>query len=118
MDSEAPPRLTAALAAGIALLVGAGWLAHGADQAWAWPGAGAALLGGVGLVRHAARTRTAPVAPLEVPVPLPPETARANRLDTWIEFAPVALFVLDTPAADGAPHTLNTAARRLLEAAG
>jgi signal transduction histidine kinase len=114
MGSEAPPRLTPALAAGTALLVGAGWLAHGADQAWAWAGAGATLLGGVGLVRHAARTRTAPVAPLEVPKPQPPEAARANRLDTWIEFAPVALFVLDTPAADEAPHALNTAARRLL----
>jgi C4-dicarboxylate-specific signal transduction histidine kinase len=33
---------------------------------------------------------------------------------TWIEFAPVALFVLDTPAAGEAPRTLNTAARRLL----
>jgi len=114
MGSDVPPRLTAAIAAGTALLVGAGWLARGADQAWAWTGAGAALLGGVSLVRHAARTRTAAIAPLEVPVPIPPDTARANRLDTWIEFAPVALFVLDTPAADGAPHAQNTAARRLL----
>jgi C4-dicarboxylate-specific signal transduction histidine kinase len=112
MGSEAPPRLSVAIAAGTALLVGAGWLARGADQAWTWAGAGAALLGGVGLIRHA--TRSAPVAPLEVPVPQSPDTTRANRLDTWIEFAPVALFVLDTPAMEGSLHTLNTAARRLL----
>jgi signal transduction histidine kinase len=114
MASEAPPRWTAAIApaTGSALVFGAGWLAHGADQAWTWVGAGTALLGGAGLVWHAARA--AAVAPLEIPGPQPADAARANRLDTWIEFAPVALFILDTPRVDGAPHTLNTAARRLL----
>jgi signal transduction histidine kinase len=114
MGSETPRRLTAAIAAGTALLVGAGWLARGADQASTWAGAGAALLGGAGLVRYAARMRTRPIAPLEVPVPQAPDAMRANRLDTWIEFAPVALFILDTQGVDGKPQTLNTAARRLL----
>jgi signal transduction histidine kinase len=116
MDSEAPPRSTAAIAAGTgaALLFGAGWFAHGAGQAWTWAGAGAALLGGAGLVWYAARMRTAPVAPLEIPVAQPPDAARADRLDTWIEFAPVALFILDAPGTDGTLQTLNTAARRLL----
>jgi signal transduction histidine kinase len=115
MDSDAS-RWTTVIApgAGAALLFGAGWLARGADQPWTWAGVGAALLCGAGLVRHAARTRAAIVAPLEVPEPLPADTARLNRLDTWIEFAPVALFILDTPGTEGMPQTLNTAARRLL----
>lgn len=114
MDSDAASRLAALVAGtGAALLVGAGWLVRGADDAWVWAGAGAALLGGAGLVRQAVWMRTASVAPLETPVPQPPHEARANRLDTWIEFAPVALFTLATPS-DATPHTLNTAARRLL----
>ena len=115
MDSDASRWPTViAPGAGAALLFGAGWLARGADQPWAWAGVGAALLCGAGLVRHAARTRAAIVAPLEVPAPLPADTARLNRLDTWIEFAPVALFILDTAGTEDMPQTLNTAARRLL----
>ncbi|MFD0872954.1 sensor histidine kinase, partial [Massilia pinisoli] len=75
---------------------------------------GAAVIGGAGLAWRAARACATPAAPLEALLPAPPDTARADRLDTWLEFAPVALFTLDTPNAAGAPHPLNTAARRLL----
>jgi len=112
MDSDLAPRWRLALAA--ALLIGAGWIARGADEAWVWACAVAALIGGATLAWRAARAHTTPAAPLEAPLPSSPDTARTDRLDTWLEFAPVALFTLDTPNADGAPHPLNTAARRLL----
>jgi signal transduction histidine kinase len=112
MDSDAAPRWRLALAA--ALLIGAGWLARGAHEPWTWTCAGVAALAGAGVAWRAVRACATPAAPLETPPPSPPDTARADRLDTWLEFAPVALFTLDTPNAGGTPHPLNTAARRLL----
>jgi len=112
MGSDAAPRWRLAVAA--ALLIGAGWIGRGANEAWTWACAGAAMIGGASLAWRAARACATLAAPLETPLPSPPDTARADRLDTWLEFAPVALFTLDTPNADGTPHPLNTAARRLL----
>lgn len=55
-----------------------------------------------------------PLPAFETALPQPCDAARANRLDTWLEFAPVALFTLGAPGKEAAPEALNTAARRLL----
>jgi signal transduction histidine kinase len=106
-----------------ALLFGAGWFAHGAADVRGLAMAGMAALCGGTFAWRAGRRSAA--APFEVPPAQPHarlhaqfhDTARADRLDTWLEFAPVALFSLGggpAVATDRAPEALNTAARRLL----
>jgi nitrogen fixation/metabolism regulation signal transduction histidine kinase len=106
--------LAATLLAGASTALGIGW--HAGAMPMAAVGALGAILGAA-LLRSAIRRLRADAAPLplEAPAGLPRDmaelAARALRLESQLEHAPVAIF---SASPQGEVHTLNTVARRLM----
>lgn len=98
----------AALLAGSAFALGAGWQ----SMQTASIGASAlALLCGAALLHHSIRSMRAIALPVEIPASTLPDSDRMLTLENQLEFAPVALF---RAQGGGAIEPLNARARRLL----